>query len=281
MKHRSTPVEAIASALNIRVTHHNARSPFSATVTQSKTAFRVTQNKNEHYYRKRFSLAHEIAHVVLARLAGPHSYKALRTTKGTNYEEEAMCDLFAAALLLPRSYLEPKLVDRTIPYSAREIHDLAKEFMVSKGTLLRRVALLNDWVLLLWDRTKNPLKKDSKEQQRIVQVFPFLSQLSQCFVPLYCTANEARFSPNILEESLLSRLPTARTIAISNLGSLPAGNYFTHCIPFDERPQTLTCDGLVKPRNFFNLATFIEANSNSESNSTQVPSWGGIGRTFS
>src|SRR5215213_8245252 len=63
-KGRSTvPIEAIADVLNIRTTRKPCPAPFSATLVPTRTGYQVSRRLDQHYYRQRFSLAHEIGHV--------------------------------------------------------------------------------------------------------------------------------------------------------------------------------------------------------------------------
>src|ERR1051325_1736381 len=99
----ATPIEAVASALSVRVTPVDCMTGFSATVKQTNEGYEFSRNATQHYYRQRFSLAHEVAHIVLSKLAGPLNTKALHHSRNKRNEEEAMCDLFASALLMPKS----------------------------------------------------------------------------------------------------------------------------------------------------------------------------------
>src|SRR5215213_4756584 len=105
----ATPIEELAATLSIRITRRNCMPGFSATVKQTNTGYDLSRSMDQHYYRQRFSFAHEVGHVVLSKLAGPLNVKALHVPKDTKYEEEAMCDLFASALLMPRAALKAAL----------------------------------------------------------------------------------------------------------------------------------------------------------------------------
>ncbi len=52
--------------------------------------------------RQRFTIAHEIAHLLISRDA-KDSFRSLATRSN---DEEALCDAFAGALLMPRSWIE-------------------------------------------------------------------------------------------------------------------------------------------------------------------------------
>lgn len=259
MSTRAVPVEAVASALNFRTSRRICQAGFSAMLKKTSGGYEISQQKDQHYYRQRFSLAHEIGHVMLSKLAGPLSNRNLHGTKGRRYEEEAMCDLFASALLMPKANFEAEMAHRKT-LSDRDITSLGKEFRVSKGTVLRRIASLQKYVLLLWDFTQNPRQKKSKSAERIMQVYPLVSPLATCFIPLYCTLDNDRFSPNIVLESFHTGLTLTGHVRIAGLGSMPPGEYFVHNIPFQKWNENMLHPNMIsKPKHFFNMATFIRA----------------------
>ena len=249
------PIEAIASALDIRVTRKPC--PASATLIQTLTGYEVSYGTRQHYYRQRFSLAHEVGHVVLSKLAGPFSNRDLHNSNGLRHEEEIICDLFASAILIPKIEFEKALPESDI-LSQRHIHSLARQFRVSKGAVLRRIALLQGCVLILWDYMRNPLKQKSHRAERITQVYPFASQLSKHFVPLYCTLNHSRFSPNIVLDSFHSGHAVSGYVRIEDLGSLAGREYFLQNVPFQKWGEDVLQPNIIrKPKHFFNMATFI------------------------
>ena len=92
-------------------------------------------------------------------------------------------------------------------------------------------------------------------------VYPTLSQLSDHYIPLYCTPNDLRFTPNIVWESYLKGISTHGTVEVRNLGSLPSKPYRLHNVFFQHWADNLISDGLVeRQKRFFNMATFIEVN---------------------
>jgi len=254
----AVPIEAIADALNLHAARRSCASAFSATLRQTGTQYEISHGLNQHYYRRRFSLAHEMGHLVLSRLAGPFSNRDLQKTKGQRHEEEIICDLFASALLIPKTAFESTL-DRRIPLTHRDINSLARRFKVSKGVVLRRMAALEGHILILWDHMRNPVQKKSQKAERIAQVYPFASQLSKHFIPLYCTLDTRRFSPNIVLESFHSGQALSGYVEIKNLGSIAGGKYFVRNIPFEKWNENLLYPNIIsKPKQFFNMATFIE-----------------------
>ena len=268
----ATPIEAIASALNIEVTSGHYPSSFLASVKQIGSKYHVAQNTSKpSYFRQRFSLAHEIGHLILSRAAGPLNFEELSKTNGTSHEEEAICDLFASALLMPKLAVEPYLKNATSVTSSL-INNIAKDFRVSRSAALRRVAWLTNSILLLWDEIANPLRKGSPKAERITQVYPRLSQLSNYYIPLYCTPSDLRFTPNIILESFTKGISTYGIVEIKDMGSLPDRPYRIHNVFFQRWSENLISDGIVeRPTQFFNMATFIEVNEVMQEEKLQVP----------
>ena len=101
--------------------------------------------------------------------------------------------------------------------------------------------------------------RESQTAERISQVYPFVSQLSKHFIPLYCTP-DSRFSPNIVLESFRSGRALSGHVRIDDLGTMAGREYFVHNIPFQKwNENTLEPDIVNKPKHFFNMATFIRA----------------------
>jgi hypothetical protein len=89
--------------------------------------------------RKRFTIAHEVAHAYLDRF---------RPTDAID-DVEAFCDRFAAELLMPSSQIQPEGEDGL---SVRRLAELTDLYKVSLQTIAIRVAELTEISILLADR---------------------------------------------------------------------------------------------------------------------------------
>lgn len=68
----------------------------------------VVIRKDDSFVKRRFSLAHEAAHVVLGIVGDERRYRGKVAARGGRLirnPEEATCDYFAGALLMPRSWM--------------------------------------------------------------------------------------------------------------------------------------------------------------------------------
>lgn len=85
-------------------------------------------NRDEISYRNRFTIAHELGHVVLGHVTDERSPK--RDTTFTNDDpDERYANAFAAALLMPEKFV------RKLYRSARNIQELADAFGVSTAAM--------------------------------------------------------------------------------------------------------------------------------------------------
>lgn len=106
--------------------------------------FKINVNKKDHINRKRFTLAHEIAHYIYHRELigeGLDDNKAYRSTDKGRYHNckvkehhEIQANSFAASLLMPK--------DAVIQHKNKSIHDLADLFQVSQAAMRVRLNVL-------------------------------------------------------------------------------------------------------------------------------------------
>lgn len=118
------------------------RSPDSAPV--------IGVNSHHPPTRKRFTIAHELGHLLLHSKSGVHVDEAVvqmrdaRASAGVD-EEEMEANRFAAELLMPRSFLEEDLVALGTIFAddERAIASLAKRYKVSTQAMAIRLSVLN------------------------------------------------------------------------------------------------------------------------------------------
>jgi IrrE N-terminal-like domain len=100
--------------------------------------------------RERFTLAHEIGHLVLAQ----PDLRLMSMRRRTGLEDtERFCDAFAAALLMPREWIEHEYGER--PESLETLLDCSAGTETSLSATLLRLKRSLDWStsLLHWRRT--------------------------------------------------------------------------------------------------------------------------------
>jgi len=96
--------------------------------------FRISVNANDSVERRRFTVCHEIGHIVLG-LKSDHKTQPWSTGRPLT---ERLCDLFAAELLLPDHLFQPAAEDAPVGFAG--IDGLAARFAASVTTTGSRYA---------------------------------------------------------------------------------------------------------------------------------------------
>ena len=127
-------LDAIASLprLNVRL---QAGLPVSGFSEWNRSRWTIAVNRDDHYTRRRFTLAHEVKHV----LDHPYIDTLYPGSNGRPSEAraEAICDYFAACLLMPRTD-----VKRLYFAGRQHLGDLAAHFGVSRAAMAVRLQQL-------------------------------------------------------------------------------------------------------------------------------------------
>jgi Zn-dependent peptidase ImmA (M78 family) len=147
------PVEEIAQGLGARVSYSPLDAELSGMVFIRDGDPIIGVNASHSRNRQRFTVAHEIAHLVLHRQQitdavhvdkrFSESFAPLnrdaRSSLGTK-SIEIEANQFAAALLMPRELLEPALADFDLDIEDEEaLQQLARQFKVSTAALQYRI----------------------------------------------------------------------------------------------------------------------------------------------
>jgi Zn-dependent peptidase ImmA (M78 family) len=150
-------IEAIIRGLGIEVRKDADLPPnISGQIKRIGDRYEISSAKGEHYYRQRFSLAHELGHYVLHRSLigqGVDDNKKYRSTaEGDFYntfielDHERQANSFAASILIPENLLKEKLNDLTRYPMVELVPRLYKAFQVSRSAMewrLKNTGLIN------------------------------------------------------------------------------------------------------------------------------------------
>lgn len=146
--------------------------------------------------RRRFSIAHEIGHILLfdAVAHSPDFVDELRS-KTLGKQVEPLCNLGAAHLLMPTAPFTAAALE-ALPPTQRSIQVLAGRFGVSLEAVARRIAEVQaDWSVMFWEHTEDhprgPGWRTAKTQH----------QRGRTFLP--SGLSSSRLQPDIVEESAL------------------------------------------------------------------------------
>ena len=142
---KSVPVDverlAAAAEAKIKVAYDLADNE-SGQTTQFRGKHVIFVNGNHSEERQRFTVLHEIAHIVLG-LPSKHHGGSLKTEVLLRYrrrpEEEVLCDVFAAECLLPYDWFAKQVADTDISMDA--VKSFADEYKASLTTTGSRFAL--------------------------------------------------------------------------------------------------------------------------------------------
>ena len=158
-KHRvksgAVPVEKIARSLGATITLDDVDDDLSGFLYREKGARKIIigVNKSHHPNRQRFTIAHEIGHLVLhkgemvhldsGRAAFMIDLRDSESSKGEDNDERE-ANLFAAELLMPAKFLREDLksIDLDLLSDSRVLDDLATKYKVSVQALTFRLANL-------------------------------------------------------------------------------------------------------------------------------------------
>ena len=155
VKHRiqnaPIPVEAIAVAENLPVIESSFGSDVSGALIRSNGFTGIAVNGSQHPNRKRFTVAHELAHHALAHV-GEHDHIDWKFTilrrdgksSEASDDREMEANFFAASLLMPKEFLKKDLLLRIgtngeADLQSEDILTLAKRYQVSETAMKYRL----------------------------------------------------------------------------------------------------------------------------------------------
>lgn len=138
------PVHDIASMLGARVVPNNFNNEISGVLVRrgSDTVIGVANEQSKE--RQRFTIAHEIGHLLLHEGEEVHVDKVnFRSSLSSTAEdvEEIEANAFAASLLMPREFLIRDLEGKTLDILDEQlVDDLAKRYCVSPQAMTYRLS---------------------------------------------------------------------------------------------------------------------------------------------
>ena len=123
-------------------------------ILPSRSGYKIVINRDAIRSRRRFSLAHELGHLLLHK-SGISDLKSAkgkrRGSLGADWDEERLCDQIAAEILMPRmAFYEDGWMEG---WSLRSLTTLAKKYEASKGaTAIRMIDLMPEESLMgVWE----------------------------------------------------------------------------------------------------------------------------------
>jgi len=156
-------LKSIGRALGIEYEYEKAAAgneEASLSFSDGRMRLHISRNRfRSNPRRARFSIAHEMAHVILIRALGPGAIDAGESDRASYEAVERLCDFAASHLLLPREQLAAALRERGIGRGGTWA--LTTLFEVSQEALFRSIAdLVPDGSVLLWRRYRRNARED-------------------------------------------------------------------------------------------------------------------------
>lgn len=125
----------VAEALNASIYEDDLADEVSGYIIRAKTngTAYIVVNKNHPVSRKRFTIAHELGHLMAHSDGKPFRADRTQNKIAPKSDEELAADKFAASLLMPKDDIEMLLrLDATIPF-------ITKRLQVSRTALIQRI----------------------------------------------------------------------------------------------------------------------------------------------
>ena len=145
MAQAPVPVDEVARYLGIQVDEADLGEECSGMLVRDEESAVIGVNVKHHEHRKRFTIAHEIAHFVLHGGEAyidepPHiDFRAADSGSGTQQEEKE-ANQFAAALLMPADQVRAAVAEQPFdPTQDDELPNLAQRFKVSPQAMTTRL----------------------------------------------------------------------------------------------------------------------------------------------
>ena len=153
--------------------------PDAMTIERPDQGFTLFLKSSQPKVRHRFSVAHELAHLLLTPVLGKRVVHRRRFAKHQDPfgdQVEYLCNDMAAAILMPASHVSPLMSDNG--YTARCVPEIARAFDTSFEAASRRFIALNERCcgLIVWRKDS---RKISYQQSTI-----WNQQLGYCHLEL-------------------------------------------------------------------------------------------------
>jgi len=141
------PVDLIAKSVGIGIREAPTGTNISGALVRSKGTVFIAVNNAHHPNRRRFTIAHELAHYHLNHAGTDYhvdgdftiNLRDQTSAEATNVDE-IQANAFAAELLMPKDFLLRDLTD-LLPLDDEKVRKLARKYQVSEQAM--RIRLVN------------------------------------------------------------------------------------------------------------------------------------------
>ncbi|WP_175037896.1 ImmA/IrrE family metallo-endopeptidase [Burkholderia contaminans] len=140
------PVDRLAESLGAKVVFNNFNDEISGLLLRTESSLIIGVAKEQPPARQRFTIAHEIGHILLHNFSDVHIDKnfavMFRSAESSTAQDilEIEANTFAAELLMPESFIERELSNAVLDVEDDEqLRRLAKKYQVSAQAMTYRL----------------------------------------------------------------------------------------------------------------------------------------------
>jgi Zn-dependent peptidase ImmA (M78 family) len=140
------PVERLAESIGAKVVFNNFNEEISGLLLRTNENLIIGVAKEQPLTRQRFTIAHEIGHILLHEFSDVHVDKnfavMFRSAESSTAQDvfEIEANAFAAELLMPEAFLEKELRTTSLDVEDDEqLRRLAKKYQVSSQAMTYRL----------------------------------------------------------------------------------------------------------------------------------------------
>jgi Zn-dependent peptidase ImmA (M78 family) len=140
------PVDRLAESLGAKVVFNNFNDEISGLLLRTEESLIIGVAKEQSLARQRFTIAHEIGHILMHNFSDVHVDKnfavMFRSAQSSTAQDilEIEANTFAAELLMPESFIERELRNSVLDVEDDEqLRRLAKKYQVSAQAMTYRL----------------------------------------------------------------------------------------------------------------------------------------------
>jgi Zn-dependent peptidase ImmA (M78 family) len=188
-----TSLNNLTKFLNIKTVSNNSLEN-DALLFIKNGSYTIEFKKSKNWRRQRFTIAHEIFHVILFDLFSD-------TVDFNNVDlkkVEYICNLGASEILVPKLEIKKDILNKQINLDL--IEKLVEKYMVSYSVIFRKINQLNPEIsIYIW--RKYARKLEEKNEYRVFQAFhEYTKDFKYPYLPKGCTTKHLSL-PNIFNSS--------------------------------------------------------------------------------
>lgn len=198
------PLKPVCQKFNLKVNYTDSIRQEDSFLQLAPSGFQMEISKLRSWRRNRFTIAHELTHLMLFKVLGSPLNSFARKQHDLI---EQLCDIGASELLINDEELDKRL--RLYGLNTEGLKTLYDCFMVSYDTLFTRLSDMFTCNIVIW---KNYARHRKEEQEyRIYRHFPiYKDSIKSIWLPNGCTVKH--IGPVHFNEILSTR----KTIALDN-----------------------------------------------------------------